>query len=826
VLSSVLRDLRFAARLLLRARAFALTAVVTLTLGIGVNTGVFSIINGVLRPLPVPDADRIVILAADVAGDDTGLRFQFSFPALQDYRQQATAFSDIFAYDTELGGLSIDGSPPARFVYQAVTGNFFSGLGLTPATGRLLAPGEGEDPGAESVVVLGHAFWMQRFGGRHTVIGSMVRIDGRPLRVIGVAPEGFRGLYNGVTMDGYVPLVHMQRRGQSVGWYAADRTATVFILAARLKPDVALEDAQAEADLIAARLRREYPATDQHTYVRVVPEPLARPIPMRFFGSILPVIRSLLYILSTLVLLLACLNVTNLLFVRATLRAREMAVRTALGSGRVRLIRLLLAESSLLAVAGALAGVVLGQGAGLLLLNSLDFAIDLPITVDFRFDWGSFRHALLVAAGCAVAVGLLPALRASRAQVTEVLHDGGRNATAGGRHRLRSALVVAQVGGSLVLLIVAGLLVRSLQRADTLDLGFDAEQLLTVRLDPGQLGYDLDRGAAVFAEVERRVRALPGVAAAALAFNTPMSYLIGSCPIEAEGAANTDMSTWPAVAYNSVGTDYFHTLRLPIVRGRPFDDRELGSTTPVVVVNETLAARFWPGADPIGKRLHVRCVGDEPPWEVIGIARDSKYIAVFEQPQPYVYVAAAQTRPQSRMLIVRSPQTPDELGPRLRQTIAAVDADVPLSEMRTMRGVIGGSLGNVMFRIGARQAGAMGVIGLVLAVVGVYGVASYGASQRTREIGIRLALGAHPTDVRQLILRQGVGLVAAGVVLGLGLSVGLTSMLTQYVVLGSAADPVAIGGVTLTLVAIALMACYLPARRAMRIDPIVALRHE
>jgi putative ABC transport system permease protein len=627
-------------------------------------------------------------------------------------------------------------------------------------------------------------------------------------------------------MDGYVPLAHLPRRGQAPGWFVSDRSAAILTIIGRLRPGVGVEDAQAEVDLIAARLRQAHPATEKDAYVRIIPEPLARPIPLRFFASILPVIRSLLYILSTLVLLLACLNVTNLLFVRATTRAREMAVRTALGSGRGRLIRLLLAESTLLAVTGAVAGVVLGQAAGLLLLNSLDLAIDLPITVDFRFDWPSFRHALVVAAACALVVGLLPAVRASRARVTDVLHDGGRNATGGGRTRLRSALVIAQVAGSLVLLIVAGLLVRSLQRAETIDLGFDPDQVLTVRLEPGQLGYDVDRIETIFAEVERRVRAMPGVEAAALAFNTPMSYLIGSCPIEVEGAANVDTSAWPAVAYNSVGTDFFRTLRLPIVRGRPFDDRELDSTTPVVIVNETLAARFWPAADPIGKRLHVRCAGSGPPWEVVGVARDSKYIAVFEQPQPYLYVAATQARPVGRTLLVRSRLRPDELGPRLRQTIAAVDADVPLSEMRTMRGIIGGSLGNVMFRVGARQAGAMGLIGLVLAVVGVYGVTSYGASQRTREIGIRLALGAHPVDVRQLVLRHGLGLVIAGVGVGLIFSVGLTSALTQYVVIGSAADPVAIGGVTATLVAIALVACYLPARRAMRIDPIVALRHE
>jgi macrolide transport system ATP-binding/permease protein len=825
VLDRLRQDLRFAWRQLVRAPAFALTAIATLALGIGANTGIFSIINGFMRPMPVPAADRIVVLAADTPDDDTGLRFEFSYPELVDYREQADVFSDVFAYVTRLGGLTVDGQT-RQFLYHAVTGDFFTGLGLTPAAGRLFTPGEGEHLGAERVVVLGHAYWQRRFGGREDVVGTMLRLDGQPARVVGVAPAGFHGLHNATTMDGYVPLANMQARTGQTDWLFADRASSYLTMIGRLRPHVTVREAQAAVDIVAQRLASLHPTT-KGIGVRVIPEPEARPVPLKFFATILPVIRALLFLLATLVLLLACLNVTNLLFVRATARAREMAVRTALGSGQLRLIRLLLVESLMLAIAGALAGVLLGRLAGTLLVGSLNVALDIPINLDFSFDWRVFRYAFAVALFTGVVIGIVPAWRASRTRVTDVLHDGGRSGTPSARRqRVRSALVIAQVAGSLVLLIVAGFLVRSLQSAQRIDLSFDPDQLVTMRVDPFHIGYDPERTAAFYDTLETRLRDLPGVEFATTAFNTPMSYFIGSCPVQVEGASATDSRSWPAVPYTSVGTNYFDTLRLPIVRGRPFDDRDVLSTTPVVIVNETLAAQFWPGQNPIGKRLDIRCVTKHEPWEVIGVAHDSKYIAVFEQPLPYLYVSTGQTRPSLRVVIVRSAAPFDDIAGRVQREIAAIDPDIPVADIRNMRDTINGSIGYVMFRVGATQAGAMGVLGLILAVVGVYGVVSYGASQRVREIGIRLALGAQPTDVRQLVLRQGAWLVFAGVACGLVASAVVTIALTRFVVLVSATDPLTFVLVTTTLVVIALVACYLPARRAMRVDPMTALRHE
>jgi predicted permease len=821
-------DLRFAWRQLRRAPAFAATAVATLALGIGANTGIYGLINGFSRPLAVPDADRIVIVASDAPSDDTGLRYRFSYPALEDYRAQAGAFTDVMAFDTRLGGLTVD-HKTAQFLFHVVSGNFFTGLGVVPAVGRVLSPGEGEHLGAEPVVVLGYACWMRRFGGRRDVVGQIVRVDGEPARVIGVVPREFRGLYEGTEMDGYVPLSMLRWSStRAPEWLFGDRSATYLTMIGRLKPGVGLEEARTAVSAVAKRLETLYPATEKGLGVRVIPEPLARPIPLRFFATMLPVIRALLLMLATLVLLLACLNVTNLLFVRATVRQREMAVRSALGSGRARLIRLLLVESTLLAGAGAAAGLLLSRVASEVFVGSLHLSLDLPITFDLSLDRRMFVYALGTTALTGIAIGILPAWRASRTRVTDLLHDGGRGGSAGaGRQRLRSALVVAQVAGSLVLLVVAGLFVRSLQVAQRIDIGFDPEQVLTLRLDPHQVGYDVDRSIVFYEELERRIRALPGVEHAAFSFSIPMGYMIGGCPLEAEGQP-LDALTRPAVAYNSIGTDYFTTLRMPIVRGRAFDVHDVAASAQVAIVNETLATRLWPGQSPLGRRLRVLCFqqANQPWWQVVGVARDSKYIAVFEQPTPYLYLPITQTKPSMRVAQIRSTLPPAELMARVQTEIAGLDPEIPIADVRTMRQAIAGGFGYLLFRVGTLQAAAMGLIGLVLAVVGVYGVVSYGASQRAREIGIRLALGAHPGDVRRLVLRQGARLVIAGVAAGLVVSVAVTRLLTRLLVLVGALDPLTFIVVTAALVTIALVACYLPARRAMRVDPMTALRHE
>ena len=821
----MVRDLLFSIRHLARAPGFTLAAVLTLALGTGANTAIFSLVNGFLRPLPVPDADRIVILAASTPGDETGFRFRFSLPGLLDFRQQATLLSDVFAYDIRLGGLKANGKT-TEFVYCTVTGNFFSALGLKPAAGRLLLPGEGEAPGSDSIAVLGYAYWLARFGGDPGVVDRTVTIDGQAVRVIGVAPKGFHGMVEGADMDGYLPL------GAFAGlWredrFFSDRLMRPLTAAARLKPGVTIEAAQTEVDLIAKRVSESYPATDGQVTVRVIPERQARPIPLPLMSRLQPTIRLLLFALGALVLLIACMNVVNLLLVRATVRQRELAVRASLGSSRGRLIQLLLAESVILALVGSAVGLVIGQAAVQMLLGSIDLAGVMPFFLDAGVDWPVFLFAIGTAAATGLLIGVLPALRASRAKVTDLLHDGGRGGSAGGaRPRLRSLLVVAQVAGSLVLLIVASVFVRNLRQAQAVNLGFDPEQILVVRLNPHQVGYDLARSNTFYDDLERRLKAMSGVDSVSMAFTTPLSYIFGGSTILREGeVAPVDKPRAP-VGWNSVSADYFHMMRLPIVRGRAFTEQDTDTSKRVAIVNETLAARLWPGQEPIGKRINIVAVPGGQLWEVVGVAKNSKYLAVFEDPLPYFYVPTAQNPSYLRVVQLRSAWPPETLAARVREEIAALDRDMPVPDPMTLRQSMNGSLGFLLFRVGAMQAGALGVLGLIVAAVGVYGVLSYSASQRAREIGIRLALGASQGDVGRLILRQGALLVLAGIGVGLIGAIAMTQIIGKFLLLAAATEPLPLGLVTLMLAAIALAACYLPAWRAMRTDPAVSLRHE
>ena len=816
-------DVRFAVRQIRRSPGFAISAVLTLALGIGANTGIFSLLNGYLRPLPVPNADRIVVLASEMPGDDTGFRFGFSFPALKDYRAETSVFSDVFGFQTRIGGLTANGKT-TQFLYHAVTGNLFSGLQLAPILGRALEGTEGEHDSDEPVVILAYQFWQRRFGGDPAVVGTVVRIDGTPARVIGVTPREFHGLYQGAEIEGFVPLGTLLGRSSRPNRLFTDRTFRTLTVVARLRPGVSVESAQAAVDVVAQRLQRTYPQEKDVT-ARVIPEPLARPVPMRFLSSLMPLLRGSLLGLATLVLLIACMNVANLLLVRGTVRQREMAMRAALGSGPARMIRLLLCESLLLAFAGMAAGLLLARWATGLFLGTIDIGSDLPLNLDFHYDWRVFLYAGAISGVTGLLMGIVPALRASRVDVRALLHDGGHGTAGAGRQRLRSAMVVAQVAGSLVLLIVAGLCMRSLQRAQFVDLGFDATNIITARLDPHQIGYNVGRSIAFYDELERRLSGLPGVDAVSMSFSVPTGYIVDGAPVAKEGEVLGTEEPRSNVTCNTVTPSFFETLKIPIVHGRSFTAQDTDTAPLVVIVNETLARQLWPGEDPIGKRL-VITRSEGRLWQVVGVARDSKYIAVFEGPLPHMYFAMKQSPFFMRVVYVRSPAPPEALKMLVGREIHALDADMPIADARPLREIVEGGIGFVLFHIGSVQAGAMGVLGLILAVVGVYGVVSYGASLRTREMGIRVALGASPAAVRGLVLRQGSVLVIVGIVVGLAIAAAVTRTLSTFFVLVGSLDILTFVAVTGLLGAIALVACYLPARRAMRVDPMTALRHE
>ncbi|MFZ3245716.1 MAG: ABC transporter permease [Candidatus Acidiferrales bacterium] len=812
------QDLRYAFRMLTKSPLLTVIVVLTLALGIGANTAIFGIVNGfLLRPLPVKSPEQIMLLAGKVQGDSIGI-YTLSYPQLVDFRKQADVFSDLFAYQISIGGLSFDGKTD-QFFFDYVTGNYFSALGLQPALGRLFLPSQGEEGGKDPYLVLGYSYWQKRFGGDPAIVGKQVLIDGQDATIIGVAPKGFQGTQFAVEMDGYVPLNMMP--GADKFW--ADRTARSLAIMARLKPGISLREAQSSVDVIAQRLADQYPATDKGVAARVIPERFARPQP--FATNIVPFVAGLFLVLAGLVLLLACMNVANILLVRATVRQREMAIRAALGAGRSRLIRQLLTESMVLALFGGLGGLLLGNWATRVIPSLLPES-KIPIHMSFAMDWRVFLYALAAALVTGALMGLWPAFRAARTDVNAVLHGEGRSDSAGvGRHRLRSVLVVAQVGGSLVLLIVAGLFVRTLMHAQRAYLGFDPDHVLNVTLDPREAGYDETRTKTFYHDLETNVRALPGVENASLAFSVPMGIVSNGGQVYIEGRILPPNQRPPVVFYNMVDASYFDTLRVPLLRGRAFRENDDEKAPLVAIVNQAMAQQLWPNENPIGKRFSLK--SDTGPFvQVVGVAANGKYIFLGWSNQPYFYVPLAQNYASYRTLQLRTSVPPEGLIPQVQSAIRSLAPTVPASDVRTMKDSLSGANGYFIFRVGAILAAALGILGLTLAVVGVYGVVSYSASQRTHEIGIRMALGADRRNILVLVLRQGLTLVIAGVLSGLLLSWALTRSMATLLVGVSPTDALTFISATLLLTAIGLWACYAPARRAMRLDPMAALRHE
>ncbi len=819
-MATLWQDVGYACRMLGKSPMLTIIVILTLALGIGANTAIFGLVNGILfRPLPVKSPDQIMVLAAQVQGDTLGI-FTLSYSELVDLRKQADAFSDVFASQVNLGGLSYAGKAN-QFVYGDVTGNYFSGLGLQPALGRLFLPSEGEVGGKDPYIVLGYDFWQRRFGGDTGVVGKQALIDGQEATIIGVTPKGFQGTNFALNLDGYVPINMLPVQDAATFW--SDRSARSMIVMARLRPGVSLQQAQSSMDVVMARLAEQYPATDNGISARVIPERLARPQP--FPNNIVPFIAGVFLALAALVLLLACMNVANILLVRATMRQREMAIRAAMGANRWRLIRQMLTESILLALFGGVGGLTLGVWASSAVGTLLPFG-RFPIRLDFGFDWRVFAYAMAAALFTGAIVGLWPAVRAGRTEVNSVLQSGGRSDTAGaGRHRLRSVLVVAQVAGSLVLLIVAGLFVRSLIRAQHTYMGFDADHVLNLTLDPREVGYDDARTKTFYHDLEAGVRALPGVESASLAFSVPMGAVQDGSSVYIEGQPPTPGQPPPVVIYNHVDESYFDTMRVPLLRGRAFRENDNDKAPLVAVVNQTMAQQFWPNQDPIGKRFSLKS-STGPFVEVVGLAADGKFIFIGWDKKPYFFVPVAQNFSAYRTLQVRSLLPPESMIAQMQNQVRALDANLPVSDVQTMRQSLAGGNGFFIFQVGAILAAAMGLLGLTLAVVGVYGVVSFAASQRTREIGIRMALGAGRPDILRLVLQQGLALVIVGVLSGMVLAWALTRSMATILVGVSPTDALTYGTATLLLAAIGFWACYAPARRAMRLDPMVALRYQ
>ena len=762
------QDIHFGARMLLKDFWFTVVVVFTLALGIGANTAIFSIVNGLmLRPLPVNDPSSLTYLAFP-RGTDL-VDHQFSYREFIEIREQTSAlFSDqagmiyggLAGFENQSDGLTVDGRTEA-IQTSFVTGNFFSMLGISPSQGRLILPSEGQTPGGDPVVVLGYRYWRTRFRSDPQIVGKKAAINGHSVTIVGVGPEGFDGITPLLSMQAYLPLgMAIVDTGGNTDFLTVPNNRSLVVVA-RWRHGVRGDQAGPKLRVVGQRLFQENSRPDESSTLRAIP---LRPPGITNPPGLLPKVASLFLILALLVLILACINVANLLLVRATAREREMAVRTALGASRLRVVRQLLTESILLSSLGCTAGLVIGLTVSRAIIT-LPLETDLPLVLNFPFDWRIFAYATSVALLTGILVGLFPALRVSISNLREVLHASGRSTT-GRPQRLRTALVVAQVGGSLALLIVAGLFLRSMRAAETADLGFDPRNVLNLTTDPHEIGYDKTQGIAFYKELLGRVRAIPGVRSASIATTIPFGETVLGDDLVIPGLQIAPGQAAPHAIYSVVSSDSFKTMGIPLLRGRDITEADDENTQRVAVINEAMVQHFWPKQDPLGKRF-VRTSDPKHPVEIVGVVRNSRIGEISGPFEEAFYVPYTQSYLSSETLQVLAAGDPETISRGVLEIIRSAAAAMPISGIRAMSRAVQGINGLLLFEVAAGLAGTLGFLGLVLAVVGVYGVMSYSVSRRTSEIGIRMALGAQPRQVLGMICRQGAVVVALGLATGL-----------------------------------------------------------
>jgi predicted permease len=804
-------DLRYGLRMLVKNPGVTAAAVLSLALGIGANATIFTWVKSVLiNPLPgVPEPGRMYVLAAQARdGDDRS----FSYPNFRDIRAHATTFEPILQDDVLLS--VSDGRQADRAFGLLVSGNYFDVVGTRPLHGRTFVKAEDQTPGGAPVLVISYAFWQRRFGADTSVVGRAVNVNDRAYTIVGVMPPDFLGTALGLAADAWVPIMQ-QPELQPVGNRLEARGSAWAQAMVRLRDGVSLEMAQAELETIRAQLEREYP-TNEGWRLAIVPvfnSPWGAPMALR------PVLLVLVGVVAA-VLLIACANIANLLLSKAVGRRREIAVRLSLGASRARIMRQLLVESLMLSLLGGVAGFAVAWWSAGLLMAFVP-PTDIPINLGLRVD-GS---VLLFTAAASIATGLIfglaPALHASSPQLTQTLRDeSGRTSASGTRQRLRHSLVVAQVALCLVLLVGAGLFLQSLRRAGHLQPGFDPSNVVMASFDVFPAGYDLARGLVFQRQLLERLRALPGVERASLARTIPLGFSgNSSIGIGVEGY-QPKKDEQVVITYNEVSDGYFDTLRIPIVGGRAFTERDVDGAPPAVIVNETMARRYWPDGDPVGRYITV----GRDRVQVVGVAKDGKYRSLNENPRPYMYFPLAQRYRSAVKLHVRSNAETGAILNAIRRVFQDLDADLPITE--TMP--ISDHLEQAVFaqRIAATLLAIFGALALTLAAVGLYSVMAYAVSQRTHEMGIRLALGASPGELRRMVVSSGMKVAAIGLAVGAVGAAGVSRLLTSLLNGVSPTDPLTFGVVIATLAGVAFLAAFIPARRASAVDPIVALRYE
>jgi len=829
-MSTLLQDIRYALRQLRRSPGFTAVAVITLSLGLTVNATIFFFINDLfLRPLPAADPGQLVVIAQ--RAPQTSLDFPFSYQDFLDFRrfaegdghevpEMAKTFSGIMAYmETPIHLSRTDESTERTFIHM-VSGNYFTVLGVQPMMGRLFQQNEGKTVGADAIIVLTYDTWRSRFAADPHIVGQTVKLNGLPFTVVGVTQPKFVGAAWGTALSGFVPATMLPRMIPDRGQLISDRGDTAFFMMGRLQPDATLEQARAATALVMARLLKDYAGMHPLGAGAVVMrESMSRPTP--FVANYTPLVASALMFMALLVLGVTVANVANLLYARAADREREVAIRGALGATRWRLLRQLLAESTLVALAAGTIGAIAAIAA-CPILDKLITPGQLAPPSETGTDWRLFVFTFMASLASGILAGLLPALKATRLDILPLLKNAPT--IAGSRYRLRSLLVIGQMAISCVVLICAGLALRSVQKLSQVNLGFRTDHLFLASVDLRLQRYSNDQGRRFQEQLLDEVRALPGVRSASIADAVPFDSGNGMrAGIWPEGQTPTESEKFLIVPCFAVDHAFLETMGTRIAAGRDFTQQDDASAPRVVIINRVLAQQLWPNGDAVGKRL----VLQRDHMQVVGVVGDLRYWAMTDTNRPLVFYPLAQHYEGNVTLAVRTGMDPMQLTSPVKQIVAQLDPDLPLFNIRTMDQQIAGSpFAMAPMRFGFVIAGAQGLIALFLATLGLYGLISHSVKRRTHEIGIRMALGAKPGNVLSILIGQGLRLVLIGLGLGLAAAFLVTRALSSVLYGVRPTDLLTFSGVSLLLAGVAVIASYIPARRAASIDPMQALRTE
>jgi len=831
-MTTILKDIRYALRGLLKRPAFTAVAVFTIALGIGVNTAVLSTVNGIiLRPLPVTKADELVSTFWG-SGKDIESWGGFSYANYIDLRNQNKSLAGLLAWQMTSAGISNSNATDptaggrAEIAWgEMVSGNYFDVLDVKPILGRGFLPEEERTQNTNAVVVLGNELWRSRFHSDQSIIGKTIYLNGSPFTVVGVGPEKFEGVKFAIRQDFWVPLMMQSKFNGGLTDWEKERGWANLNLLGRLKSGTSMSQAQSDLNSVAASLANLYPKSNADTHVLVTTEMDGRFLDI---ASLFRFMSLIALIVSGLVLLVSCANVANLMLARATARVKEIGIRVAIGASRLHIVRQLLTESILLALLGGAVGLLFAYW-GSALIQSSTPPIPYPINLDFNPDLSVLKWMFGVTVLTGLIFGLVPALLASRPDLVAVLKGSGPTQTGGGRgyFNLRGVLVIAQVAISIVVLICAGLFLKNFKRATETNPGFSTQNLISMKLDPGALGYDTNAGKRFYTELLRRVEAQPGVRAASLTeFMLLGDSNSGISPVIKEGDPDPLPNQGMTVGRSVVAPKFFETMRITLLMGRDFTERDNSDATQVAIVNQEFARRvFGSDQNAMGKRLHFWS-SSSPLVEIIGVAKDGLYQSLYEDPRPYLFVPEYQQYVSGMTLIVsaNSADNMKSVADAIRSDIAKVDPRLPVYGLQLAEQNMSYAYWGP--RLAAGMGTTLGALALLLAMMGLYSVMTYAVSQRTREIGIRMALGAQIQDVLKMVLRQGLILVLVGIGLGLGVSLLVTRVLASLLLGIGTSDPLTFGVVGAVLLLVALLACYIPARRATRVNPLKALRYE